>query len=61
MTQTASPVGICVRWAARLTSLVTLRLVVLAATVPAGPPTAGQAAALALFPVGVLVGFAVGW
>jgi hypothetical protein len=50
-----------VRWLARLGSLATLAFVALAATVPAGPPTPAEAVALALFPVGVVVGFAVGW
>ena len=53
--------GIVVRWAARLTSLLTLGFVVLAAAVPARPPDVGEVVALALFPAGVLVGFAVGW
>ena len=61
MTRSASIAGNVIRWAARLTSMVTLAFVVLAATVPAAPPTAGEAVALLLFPVGVVTGFAVGW
>jgi hypothetical protein len=61
MDRAASPVGVCVRWTARLTSLLTLAFVVLAAAVPARPPTIGEAVALAFFPAGVLVGFAIAW
>lgn len=47
-----------VRWAARLTGLVTF--VILAATVPAAPPTAEEAVALLFSRAGVIGGFALG-
>jgi hypothetical protein len=51
-----------VRWLARLGSLASFAFVAsVAATAPSGPPTLKEAVGLALFPVGVLAGFAVAW
>jgi hypothetical protein len=62
MTRNTMTAGEVVRWVARLASLVSLVVVALmAGTVPGGLPTAAEAVGLALFPVGVLVGFAIAW
>jgi hypothetical protein len=61
MSEARAAIGRVVRWAARLTSLASATFVALAATVPAAPPTAVEAVALLLFPVGTVVGFGVAW
>lgn len=50
-----------VRWAARAGSIASTLLFAAMATDGARPPTATEALALTMFPIGVVVGFAIGW
>lgn len=57
----AAAATLAVRWTARLSSLVITVLVALMLTEGGGRPTAAEAAAMVLFPGGIILGFAIAW